>query len=135
VYSSKKFGPGWNAVVGEAYSFEISYTKSVTLYCTALHCTALHCMSQRNPDVHVFWRSPRHLRLEGELKSAAGNTSGWRGEVSVMPTFAINMTGLVNIFSSGGIYGILCRGWIKKFSLPPFMWMYIQFIKRKFLQR
>ena len=24
---SKKFGPGWNAVVGEAYSFEISYTK------------------------------------------------------------------------------------------------------------
>ena len=26
---SKKFGPGWNAVVGEAYSFEISYTKWV----------------------------------------------------------------------------------------------------------
>lgn len=24
---SKKFGPGWNAVVGEAFSFEISYTK------------------------------------------------------------------------------------------------------------
>ena len=26
---SKKFGPGWNAVVGEAFSFEISYTKWV----------------------------------------------------------------------------------------------------------
>ena len=26
-HCSKKFGPGWNAVVGEAYSFEISYTK------------------------------------------------------------------------------------------------------------
>ena len=24
---AKKFGPGWNAVVGEAFSFEISYTK------------------------------------------------------------------------------------------------------------
>lgn len=24
---TKKFGPGWNAVVGEAFSFEISYTK------------------------------------------------------------------------------------------------------------
>ena len=26
---AKKFGPGWNAVVGEAFSFEISYTKYV----------------------------------------------------------------------------------------------------------
>lgn len=26
---TKKFGPGWNAVVGEAFSFEISYTKYV----------------------------------------------------------------------------------------------------------
>ena len=26
---TKKFGPGWNAVVGEAFSFEISYTKWV----------------------------------------------------------------------------------------------------------
>ena len=28
---AKKFGPGWNAVVGEAFSFEISYTKYVDI--------------------------------------------------------------------------------------------------------
>lgn len=29
---AKKFGPGWNAIVGEAFSFEISYTKATLLY-------------------------------------------------------------------------------------------------------
>ena len=34
---AKKFGPGWNAVVGEAFSFEISYTKYVKSISTNIH--------------------------------------------------------------------------------------------------
>ena len=44
---AKKFGPGWNAVVGEAFSFEISYTKYVDIVdiicgIMKLSCSLLH---------------------------------------------------------------------------------------------
>ena len=60
---SKKFGPGWNAVVGEAFSFEISYTKYAnrvlgisTFYVDFLRATLLYMYFGGHLGITV-WRT------------------------------------------------------------------------------
>ena len=43
---AKKFGPGWNAVVGEAFSFEISYTKYVKSISTSQPIFIFSCITE-----------------------------------------------------------------------------------------
>ena len=66
---SKKFGPGWNAVVGEAFSFEISFTKYVNqsttsvFYVDFLRATLLYMYFGGHLGIAV-WRTSQE-RIDG----------------------------------------------------------------------
>ena len=89
---AKKFGPGWNAVVGEAFSFEISYTKYVDIVdiicgimklfcCYIVPCVRLTCVCPGRPcstcTSAATWASPcGGLAEHGKESSRRCTTSG-----------------------------------------------------------